>query len=304
MQQHPLVSIVLCTYNGSVFLEEQLTTLIDQTWRNIEIVVCDDGSTDNTAAIIRSFADKDKRISFYSNESTLGLNKNFEKGCLLAKGDFIAICDQDDIWLINKIEQLVPLFTNNEVLLCHNQSVRFTESVPNHIKVNNKRNLFTGSDERKLFYFNTIAGHNIIFRKELLQYAVPFAPGIFYDWWLCMIAACYGNVGATNEVLTFHRHHQHNVTLGKKDEKKQSRAKAMERIHTANMFLHIKSMKPKSREFGTELSKNLAGLSDKKFSFKLFLFLLRNAPVIFFFKKSVFPFFSYLKISYRLSWAI
>lgn len=300
---NPLVSIVLCSYNGAKYIEEQIESLLNQTYTPIEIIVCDDYSTDDTIMILERLANNDNRISIYKNEQNIGLNKNFEKACQLAKGDFISICDQDDIWRNNKIEKLISLFTNDEIILCHSQSTRFTDKIPDHIKTYNKRNLLVGNDARQLFYFNTIAGHNIMFRKKLLQFALPFPSNVFYDWWICMVACCYGNIAATNEVLSFHRSHDNNVTLGKKDEKKQTRSKAIERTEAAKTFLKIDGMKKESNVFGKKLLSKLLDLEKNKFSFKLFLFLLTNANTVFFFKKGNFPFLSHLKISYRLSFA-
>ena len=101
---YPLVSVALCTYNGAAYLPEQLETIINQSYVNLEIVISDDGSTDNTTRIIKEFQQKDHRIKFFQNETNLGYNKNFEKVFSLCLGDYIAIADQDDIWEVNKIE--------------------------------------------------------------------------------------------------------------------------------------------------------------------------------------------------------
>lgn len=304
MNVQPLVSIVVCTYNGAPFLEKQIASLQFQTWKNIEIIICDDRSSDDTEQIITRLIKNDNRISFHKNPVTLGVNKNFEHGCLMAAGDLVAICDQDDIWREDKIEKLVALFDNDDVLLAHCQSVRFTDEPPYHITHYTKRNMFSGSDERKLLLFNTIAGHNIMFRKQLLQFAVPFPQAVFYDWWLCVVAACYGRVNATEEVLTFHRHHENNLTLGKGDEKKQTRAKALERTESLRLFLTIPGMDAEAKQFGSGLLMKLQLLDGNSFSPGLMSFLLRHAAILFFFKRKPFPLITYLKISYRLSWAI
>ena len=75
----PLVSIALCTYNGAENLAQQLDTLVNQTYRNLEIVVVDDCSTDDTYAILQDYSSKDDRFRLYTNEANLGFLKNFER---------------------------------------------------------------------------------------------------------------------------------------------------------------------------------------------------------------------------------
>src|SRR4051812_38033424 len=101
----PLISIALCTYNGERFVESQLLSLIKQTYLNLEIIIVDDCSTDNTLNIIAGYAAKDNRIKYWKNDLNLGFNQNFQKALSLTSGEFIAISDQDDIWHETKIEE-------------------------------------------------------------------------------------------------------------------------------------------------------------------------------------------------------
>lgn len=296
----PLVSIVVCTYNGEAFLRQQLDSLVNQTYINIEILVVDDRSSDSSASIAREYAEKDERVRVIINPTNLGYNKNFEQSFYLSKGEFIAVSDQDDIWASDKISKMLPLFSNEKILLAHCQSVRFTDQIPQN-KTYNKRQLFTGNDVRKLMFFNTIAGHNIMFRKNLLQHDA-FPTDVFYDWWLALLAATYGEVVATNEVLTFHRFHNSNLTLGKNDERKQNRNKADERLRTLISISELKGLTPSQKQFAIELQKAVLTLKEKKFSLSLFKFLSRNSRTVFFFKKK--SLFSKLKMAYRMSFAV
>jgi len=301
MNHQPLVSIVVCTYNGEAFLAIQLESLVQQTYRNIEVLVCDDRSTDNTAAIAQRFAASDSRVKLFVNERNLGYNQNFSQGFLKAAGELIAVCDQDDIWKKEKIERMVTLFADPEIVLAHCQSVRFRDTPPD-ISHYTARTPFTGNDVRRMMFFNTVAGHNILFRKELLSKTLPFPENVFYDWWLVICAALYGKVAATNEVLTFHRFHDSNLTLGKKDERKQTRAKAEERIRTIRELLKKEGLTPEQNDFGQQLLRSLQTLEGKNFSFALFSFLLQHAGTVFFFKKR--SVVSRIKMAYRMSFAI
>ncbi len=90
----PLVSVVLGTYNGEAYLEQQLGSLLAQTYSALEIIAIDDGSKDRTVAILWEYAARDPRIKVTVNARNLGFIRNFEKGCRLATGNWIALCDQ------------------------------------------------------------------------------------------------------------------------------------------------------------------------------------------------------------------
>ena len=99
-----MISIVLATYNGARYIREQIDSVLAQTIQDFELVVCDDGSTDDTVSILRDYALKDKRIHVYVNDHNLGFKKNFENAISKSIGDYVALCDQDDIWLPDHLE--------------------------------------------------------------------------------------------------------------------------------------------------------------------------------------------------------
>src|SRR5215510_13144854 len=100
------ISIAMCTHNGAPYLAEQLNSILAQTRLPDEVVVCDDCSSDNSRAILESFASKAPfLVSLQFNEQRLGSTKNFEKTIELCQGDVIALCDQDDVWSIEKLAQ-------------------------------------------------------------------------------------------------------------------------------------------------------------------------------------------------------
>src|SRR3569833_676088 len=115
----PLVSIALCTYNGQEFLSPQLDSLLSQDYYNIEIVVIDDCSTDNTWHILQQYANEDKRVKLHRNERNIGNIHNFERAIKLCKDELIALADQDDIWESVKIKTLAEAIGDN-ILVYHN----------------------------------------------------------------------------------------------------------------------------------------------------------------------------------------
>ncbi len=90
------ISIALCTYNGAAYIAEQLDSILGQTLPPDEIVIVDDGSTDDTPGIVREYAEKYGNIHFFENEDRLGFVRNFSRAISLTKGDYVALSDQDD----------------------------------------------------------------------------------------------------------------------------------------------------------------------------------------------------------------
>jgi glycosyltransferase involved in cell wall biosynthesis len=112
-----LVSVCLPSYNSSGFIEETLNSLINQTYDNIEIIIGDNASSDNTCDIINEFQKKDSRIKYYINDINLGYSSNCNKLISLAKGEYVAIFHSDDIYDLKIIEKQVESLDTNIDLL-------------------------------------------------------------------------------------------------------------------------------------------------------------------------------------------
>jgi glycosyltransferase involved in cell wall biosynthesis len=305
MTTQPLISVVLCTYNGEKYLEEQLQSILSQTYLPIEVIICDDHSVDSTQAIIVKYASADSRIQYFFNKENIGVNRNFEQGFSKAAGEFIAIADQDDIWKSEKLEKQYALFSSDKIVLVHTGSIIFSGTIlPVNKKIKNGELLMEGNDYRKLLLRNTIAGHNIMCRKIIIEYALPFPAHVYYDWWLCQTATCYGSIAASAEILAYQRWHDNNVTVKKRNGKKQTQAEFEERYVALKSFLTINGITDQHKLFTIDLLLKYQELLYKKFSYKLFFFLLANARIMFFYKKKSLPYFSYLKTAYFMSFAV
>jgi glycosyltransferase involved in cell wall biosynthesis len=300
----PLVSVVMCTCNGEDFVSKQLDSLINQTYPNLEIIISDDASTNNTLAILRAYATKDARIKLYVNEQNLGFTKNFSNACLLASANHIAFCDQDDIWHLEKIERMMKAWVEGASLMYAN-SVRFTdESKIPVLKENKHYRRFEGEDLRKIAVFNTISGHAMIVKRELLKHILPFKEGIMYDWWAAAVAACIGGVGYLNEILVFQRVHGGNVSVGKgfSHLEKNYKKDFMQMVSNhLSAFSNIEELSIEQKHFFEKFYRIWNEAMHKKFSLSLFLFLLKHRTVVFWYKKRKFALFSHIKHSYKLS---
>ena len=113
MGNHPFISVAMATYNGAKYLKDQLDSLVAQTELPFELVVCDDGSRDETVLILERFARTAPfAVRISRNRHNLGYARNFLRAASLCRGDWIAFCDQDDIWLPSKIAYVSAAVAN------------------------------------------------------------------------------------------------------------------------------------------------------------------------------------------------
>jgi glycosyltransferase involved in cell wall biosynthesis len=293
-----LVSIVLCTYNGVLYINDQLKSILRQTYRNTEIIISDDLSTDGTFEMLKEYAEKDHRINLVRNSKNLGYNQNFSKACNLATGRYIAIADQDDIWELNKIEILLSeIIPYRAVVLVHCVSARFENQGKPKLRNVKFMHSFNGNDIRQVFIRNPVPGHNMLFKRALLDAAYPFPKDIFYDWWLVATACCIGRIKSVNKILVWHRVHANNATGSAKQQ--QPFYKQVQNI--LPVILRLNGLRPSDKKFGEQLLTHYTKLSKKTFSLALFLFLLRYANIIFAYKKRLLPWSSYLKAAFVFS---
>lgn len=123
MSQSLSASIAMCTYNGELYLQAQLQSILDQTRQPTELIVCDDASSDNTLGILETFAMAAPfKVHIQKNIKNLGYVKNFEQAIALCTQDIVFLCDQDDVWDARKIEDVLACFeTAQDVgLVLHN----------------------------------------------------------------------------------------------------------------------------------------------------------------------------------------
>jgi len=196
------VSIVVCTFNGSRYLRPQLDSLLAQTYPVAEIIVQDDGSTDDTMSILADYAANHPSIKVFSNQGPHGINANFYSAMRRASSQWIALCDQDDVWEPQKIERQMAAIGHH--LLCAGRSVPFSAD-----------GSFVHDDGRRpnttllrMLYCAEIAGHTMLLNRRLLD-MVPMQSAVCrnrcYDIVLSVAAAAYGSIQWIDEVLVHQR---------------------------------------------------------------------------------------------------
>lgn len=135
MRDLVLASIILATYNGEKYLIEQLQSIHKQTYNNIEVYIVDDKSTDNTAMLVREFIEKNDLSNswhFVVNKSNKGWRRNFIEGMKMCEGKYIFPCDQDDVWMENKVSSMVRIMeANKEINLLASNVIEFSDANKN-----------------------------------------------------------------------------------------------------------------------------------------------------------------------------
>lgn len=229
-----LVSVVIGTYNGSKFIEAQLQSIIHQTYSNIEIIIADDASQDNTVEIVQTIADKHSNINIHAFNENLGYIKNFERGMALAKGDFIALSDQDDWWLDTKIEKLVSNIGNHDIIYCDSA---FTDEnlKPNGDSFSKGKHMLNSNNPLHFLIENCASGHAMLLKKSLFDKTIPFPKTIPHDWWLTYNATLNNGIYYFDDALVHYRHHDNNVIAENKT-KKSSQTKQTERRERLKAF--------------------------------------------------------------------
>lgn len=204
-----MVSVCLASYNGEDFIKDQIVSILNQLHPEDELIISDDGSNDHTIAIIMSFADP--RIKFFPHTSSGRPTENFEHALEQARGEFIFLSDQDDIWLKNKYDHMLSLLHTNDLVLSN------STLVDEHLEVINP-SFFKFHNSRKGIVRNVIKnsyfGSCMAFRRELLSFALPFPSSkeIGHDVWLGLVAEMTGKVYLTDEPLILYRRHSSAVT--------------------------------------------------------------------------------------------
>lgn len=235
----PLISIAMCTYNGSRYLREQLDSLVYQTYPNLEISIFDDCSKDDTVAIVQEYASKFPMIKLYQNPVNLGYQENFAANFKACQGEFIAPCDQDDIWALDKIEKLYNILEDH-ILVYHDSELIDGDGKSMGIKMSSKLNFVKGKNPNTFLFFNCVSGHSMLFHKVLLEHIFPFPKKGFYDHWMVYVASHYGSIDFKNECLVSYRQHQYSITdiLGTK-RKETKLQTTISRIKRENDWLEI-----------------------------------------------------------------
>jgi len=274
----------MATYNGEKFLRAQLNSLLHQTYPNLEIIISDDNSTDNTWQILQEYTCY-PQIKIIRNKVNLGFIKNFEKAAIHAKGDFIAFCDQDDIWMPEKIAALYNAIGSHS--LVYSDSILIDEEGNDMQKsLSDFRPLQNIYDVSSLAFFNVVSGHTMLVKKEVLQAALPLPAGIeYHDWFIAVEATRQNGCVYLDKKLTYYRQHARTCTTTIQCKNKKSRSLAIRYTHYSLKLKWLALLKNNCTTAQQRLLTQLYYLykqnTQTAFNFPLFFFLLKNQKILY-----------------------
>ncbi len=218
MTEYPLISILLALYEPNAdWLKELLNSLGKQTYPNLELVILDDCSKEPIEEKIISEFIGNMPYRIYYGEKNYGSNKAFERLTLLAEGEYLAYCDQDDIWLPEKLSVLYKVICNEEAELVCSDVIVIDENgsikADSITKKRRRHKFFSGRD---LFGYlicrNFVMGCTMLVKHETAVQAVPFVKSMVHDHWIALYASSVGKISVVKKPLIKYRIHQKNQT--------------------------------------------------------------------------------------------
>jgi glycosyltransferase involved in cell wall biosynthesis len=211
----------MCTYNGARYLREQLDSIAGQTRRPDELVVCDDGSTDQTLAILEGFAATAAfPVRIHVNRAPLGTPKNFERAIGLATGAAIALADQDDVWYPHKLERLEQelarskgiglVFSDADVVDDRLRPAGCRLSQALRAFERHRRLIARGRLFEALVRDNLVTGCTAAFRSDYKDLVIPVPAACAHDSWAALVIAAVADVARIDAPLLAYRQHAGN----------------------------------------------------------------------------------------------
>lgn len=220
------VDILLATWNGGKYLAELLDSILAQTYTNWQLIVSDDGSTDNTLSILNDYQLIDSRVRVVNRTRQGGVVENFRELQRNSSSPYVMFCDQDDIWNSDKVSIMVEAIRLKEQQLCDGTPVLgFSDMTlvdQNGVDLQdsfyraNGINPLSNLSLKYLVWRPTVYGCTVIFNKSLLARAAPMPMNVaMHDSWFALVAARFGAVFFVDSCTIKYRQHSENVVGGK-----------------------------------------------------------------------------------------
>jgi glycosyltransferase involved in cell wall biosynthesis len=254
-----MISILMAVWNGERYLGEQLNSLFSQTVQDFKLYVSDDGSSDRTLEILESYRKRYSDRLFVVRNSTgrHGAMENFFSLMTVRRDDYLMLCDQDDVWLPQKIEQTLakmqkmeakygrntPLLVHTDLKIVDQNLKVLSPSYCAAMEVNYGRTALQDA-----LIQNIITGCTALYNRALADLIIQApAQALMHDWWLMLIAAAFGVIGYVDEPLILYRQHGNN-SIGAGDMRTFS-YKLGRLIHSREVKKAIDITYPQARSF-------------------------------------------------------
>ena len=216
-----MISVALAAYEGELYIEEQLRSILPQLGEGDEIIVSDDKPGGMTEKIVRRIMAEDPRV-IYAEGHGKGVTANFINAIRHCKGDKIFLCDQDDVWLPDKVQRVMEAFDAGATLVLHNayvtdENLKITE--PSFFALRGSR-----PGLMRNLLKNSYMGCCMACDRSLLKKIMPMPKAVpMHDQWIGLIGEIYGKPVFLDVPLLYYRRHEGNVTGGRTDTRQKLR---------------------------------------------------------------------------------
>jgi len=250
----PKVSVIIPTYNREPYIESTIQSVLDQTYTDFEIIIVDDGSTDNTKKRLEKFRGKIKIISQKNSERAVSRNNGIKN----SNGKYIALVDSDDIWIKDKLERQVTILDENkDIILCYGHSLRINDKGEKIIKAKRQTQGFSGDVFENLLIRNFIVSATPLLRRESFEATSGFQTRYipYEDWEFWIRLSLIGKFYFLNEPLAYYRIHEEQSV-------KQARAEKIEEVTTS-----LLNDSYKLKKINESIKKKSLGLANLRFCY-------------------------------------
>ena len=212
MKRNYSISVAMTTYNGEKYIKEQIDSIIKQLYDFDELVISDDGSQDRTLSIIKSY--KDKRIKLL-NGPKLGVKQNFANAIQNCKGKYIFLSDQDDIWMDEKIEQVLATFEKEKCMCVVHDCIVFDSKTNDIIYNSFYKHRNSGNGILKNIWKNTYIGCCMALDSKMKDFIIPIPNDIeMHDQWIGILCEKKGkSVFIDSKLIRYRRHDKNESSM-------------------------------------------------------------------------------------------
>jgi glycosyltransferase involved in cell wall biosynthesis len=198
----------MATKNGASYIAAQIDSILSQLSPADELIISDDGSTDDTLQVIGSY--RDKRIKLIQHGFAQGITRNFEASLMASSGDLIFLADQDDVWAPSKVEVMLRHLEHHDLVISDCVMVDHSLRVKNESFFTKNR---SGKGLIRNLLKNSYMGCCMAFSRKLLRRALPFPKDIpIHDFWIGLIGEMHFDVKFIPDVLVYYRRHSANAS--------------------------------------------------------------------------------------------
>ena len=239
------ISVAIASYNGAEYISAQLDSVLNQTVKVTEIVICDDISTDKTWDILQNYKEKYPELfKIFRNEKNLGCSGNFEKALSLCSGEIIFLADQDDVWQENKVEKMLVPFADTKILGVYSDSLVVNSQLDSlnctHLQLRGYSPARLSQMPQTEVFARRVppAAHDMAIRSCVLKQLLPF-PKLknVHDSFIGLVIAAQDGWAAVPETLTLFRQHGNNASNSGQKQTLSGMFRAAKKSIADNTFL-------------------------------------------------------------------